>query len=291
MRPRSNDKSRHIALREQLQEAARRSPASLDQEASKYVTRAFQRLGTELLFQSGVGTACDVLMQAASLRACTSNPWPPDVAERLRKVCSYLYWNARFNSAAGEPRTDSPDFVVDTPSTAIEVSHWACFLDYSFGDATRARWLAGDLLGYHAGGSIRIPSAEHDGEFLALFEVLARAIADERWPSLSEALGPYKALIEARTNQVAFEAALGDVLDLRMARACGYPQVDAERAIRGMQRESYLMEAIGFALIPAELWAIQALTRRIDGHEVKNQGAHPWLSSLTFGPPPSLLPV
>ncbi|MCX7062868.1 MAG: hypothetical protein NTZ11_18525 [Gammaproteobacteria bacterium] len=290
MRPKSTDKSRAQALKEQLHEAQSRSSERLDERASRDIAEALSNADIEDRLQSCVGTAANVLLQAASLRNCLL-PSPPDVSARLRQLCSYLFGIARLNKAMALPVTDGPGTTVDCPVTAIDVSHWACFLDYSFGDAMRGRWLAGEMLRYHAGGSIRIPSAEHDGEFRALFGVLCEAIHAESWPTLPDALGPYKRLIECRGDQAAFDAALTDVLDLRMARACGYPQVDATKALRGMEREGYVMEAIAFALRPAELWVIQELTKRIDGIGLALCGTHPWLASPTFAPPRPLLPI
>ena len=78
--------------------------------------------------------------------------------------------------------------------------------------------MAAYLLGYVRGGTFRIPDPEMEADYLSLFEVL-QAIAHDAWPSpLPESLGPYRTLIQSRSEPLQFAAALVAVAVLRIAR-------------------------------------------------------------------------
>jgi hypothetical protein len=64
-------------------------------------------------------------------------------------------------------------------------------------------------------------------------------------------------------------------MDMRMARYCGYPDVDAPKRLH--DEDSNVISSLQHTVLLADLWAIQALTRRFDGIELSLDADHLWL--------------
>lgn len=150
-------------------------------------------------------------------------------------------------------------------------------------------WMAAYLAGYLDANAVTVPDPDQEPEYLALFRVLTATLLNDAWPaSLPKELGPYKALIESRGQPAQFAEALVAVADLRMARQCGYAQVDDARP-RGPYAAPSLMSKFAFIAMPAELWAIRAIVQKVDGYTVSLVADHPWLQA-GFAQPPASLP-
>jgi hypothetical protein len=53
-------------------------------------------------------------------------------------------------------------------------------------------------------------------------------------------------------------------------------------------QDTFIMAVFTYAAIPADLWAIQAMTRRFDGAELTLSGSHTWLQGPFMVPPPPI---
>jgi hypothetical protein len=292
MRPRSDPKSRAAAIRE-LKESRALQPTELEGQRL-YVIKTKAK-AAELLTTSSEpsGFLGGVAVNAFSLCAgslIVRDRWSDESLQNLSIAIELTEAIAQWHEAIGSPKHDTDEYTADNSGTLLAHSVWTAFLQAHLGQWERAKRMAAYLLGYVRGGAFRIPDPEMEADYLSLFEVLLRAIADDAWPTvLPESLGPYRALIQSRNEPVDFDAALVAVTDLRMARQCGYAQVNDARALPP-SAPPRLMGNFEFIAIPAELWAIQALASRLDGLTLGLDADHPWLRAGFAQAPDRALP-
>lgn len=293
MRPKSDPKTRAATIKD-LKAAPALQPTSLE----KWRQYAFESRAkaVELLANTSEpsgylgGVAMDAFrLCASSLVVCDG--WSEEALQDLSKAVEFTEAIAHWHEAIGSPKHDAEGYTADNSGTLLTHTVWTTFLLAHLGQWQRAQWLASYLLGYLRGGAFRIPDPEMEADYLSLFDVLLRTIADDAWPTeLPPSLGPYLALLEARLDSAPFAAALVAVADLRMARRCGYAQVDAPRPLPPSSPPR-LMGNFEFSTMPTELWAIRALTQRLDGFTPSLDAEHPWLRAGFAQPPQLPLPA
>jgi hypothetical protein len=290
MRPTSDPKTRAATLKKLLSEpgVGPESMARQEEYAAEDRQKALDGLAEGVVHIAGYGAA---LFGLASRRLLAADQWGADIAARVAAGMEYMRLVARYHAAVGSPKTDrEAGRKVDTPDTALNYTIWTAFLDAHFGRWDEAQWLAEYLLGYLHGGDVRVPSSTDDAEYFALSKFLIRALAENKWPlDVPAELGPYRQLLQGRRDATAVADALVKVADLRMARAQGYAQVDDARPI-GPYAAPLLMSNYLFVAVPAELWAIKALARRLDGIDLNLDADHPWLRAGFMQAPNTPLP-
>lgn len=292
MRPKSDLKSRVAAIKE-LKALRALQPAELEgrrQYAASTRARAIALLANT---SEPSGFLGGVAMNA--FRLCASSlivrdGWSEEASQDLSTAIEFTEAIARWHEAIGSPKHDTDEYTADNSGTLLAHSVWTTFLLAHLGQWDRAKWMATYLLGYVHGGAFRIPDPEMEADYLSLFGVLLQAIADSAWPTLPESLGPYRALIQFRDEPSQFAATLVAVADLRMARQCGYAQVDDARGLPP-SAPPRLMGNFEFIAMSAELWAIRALAQRLDGLTLSLNAEHPWLGAGFAQPPQAPLPT
>lgn len=293
MRPKSDPKSRAAAVKELKGSRALQLHELEEQRQYAIKTRS---KASELLATSSEpsGFLGRVAMNAFSMCAgslIVRDCWSEEALQDLSAAIAFTEAIAQWHEAIGSLKYDTDEFTADNSGTLLAHSVWTAFLLAHLGEWERARRLAAYLLGYVHGRAFRIPDPEMEADYLSLFEVLLQAIAEDAWPKvLPESLGPYRALIQSRTEPAQFAAALVAVADLRMARQCGYAQVDDARGLPP-SAPPRLMGNFEFIAMPAELWAICALTHRLEGFTPSLDAEHPWLRAGFAQPPQGTLPA
>jgi hypothetical protein len=292
MRPKSDPKSRAAAISD-LRESRALQPAEVEGRrlyAIKTKAKAAELLATS---SEPSGFLGGVAVDAFSLCAgslIVRDGWSDESLQNLSMAIELTEAIAQWHEAIGSPEHDTDEYTADNSGTLLAHSVWTTFLLAHLGQWERAKRMAAYLLGYVRGGAFRIPDPEMEADYLSLFEVLLLAIADDVWPTvLPESLGPYRALIQSRNEPTDFDAALVAVTDLRMARQCGYAQVNDARALPP-SAPPRLMGNFEFIAMPAELWTIQALASRLDGLTVSLDAEHPWLRAGFSQAPDRALP-
>lgn len=288
MKPLSNDKSRALALKALLADRERGGTVEFWESA---VRRDRAAALSDIVDADGWPSA-DVPslgwleLELAGLHGA-SEGWQPHVIHKLSAACEYLWLNARYRDALGLPTVDGPDFVADGGHARVLDTTWAALLYAHSGLWERAAWLGRYVHGYLTSPSLRCVSDEEDREYADLLRLLTRAMAVGAWPAEFPAtLGPYQRWLDARLDRAEAEAALHAVLDMRMARYHAYRDVDWPKRQKPSQ-DSYIMGGFTCNAIPAELWAIRALTQRFDGVELSLTDTHPWLAApfMAVAPP------
>lgn len=293
MRPRSDPKIRLAAIRD-LKAARSLQPGEL-KVRREAALRTKARAAT-LLYEddkpSGFlgGVAQDSFSLCAS-SLIVNDAWTDDALLDLATGLAFVEMIAMWHERVGSPKQDiEGKYTADASNTVLAHSVWTAFIRSHLGQWDQAKWMAKYLQGYLQSGAFRVPDSEMEADYLGLFGVLLQAIVDDAWPSeLPAALGPYRTLIATRADASEFARALVSVADLRMARQLGYAQVDDSQPLPPTAPPG-LMGKYEFIAIPAELWAIQALARRLDGLKLCLDADHPWLRAGFAQPPDRALP-
>lgn len=294
MRPKSDPKSRAAAIKD-IKAARALQPSELEarwQYALKTKEKAAALLAgsTEPSGFLG-GVARDAFsLCASSLIVCDA--WSDGALRDLSTAMEFTEVIAQWHELASSPKHDiDGEYTADASNTILAHSVWTAFIRAHLGQWDQAKWMAKYLQGYVKGSAFRVPDPQMGGDYLKLFGLLLQVMTNEAWPaSLPTGLGPYQELIEARRDPVRFAQALVAVADLRMARQLGYAQVDDVRGVPPSAPPS-LMGKFEFIAMPAELWAICVIVRRLEGLELSLVADHPWLRAGFAQPPAAPLPV
>lgn len=283
MKPKSTHASRRSALKELMNRAINQDRDWQVSEVCKYHNKALVKFdGVEV--EAAIGTAVSCTHELLAYDLCREG-WSSGVVDQLRRFLSYAYLNARAGQAMGCIKADTAEWVADHAGVALVNTHWTCWLLAITHDWAKARWLASYLLQFYDAGGLRNPEVD-DRPYYQVFRLLLEAIRDEHWPiTFTDELGVYQDLLIRRTDVTAASAALGRVMDVRMARYNGYPDVDAGKRISSSQEN--VIGCLQHTALPADIWVIQALTRRFDGVEMSLEGEHPWLQAIFMKPPPA----
>lgn len=293
MRPKSDPKSRTAAIKE-LKALRALQPTELERRRQYAIS--IRTKAAELLAASSEpsGYLGGVAMNAYWLCAgslIVRDGWSDDALQDLSTAIEFAEAIAQWHEAIGSPKHDTDEYTADNSGTLLAHSVWTTFLLAHLGQWEHAKRMAAYLLGYVRGGAFRIPDPEMEADYLSLFDVLLQAIAGDAWPTaLPDSLGPYRTLIQSRGTPSQFASALVAVADLRMARQCGYAQVDDARGLPS-SAPPRLMGNFEFIAMPAEIWAIRALTHRLDGFTPSLDVEHPWLRAGFAQPPHGPLPA
>jgi hypothetical protein len=293
MRPKSDPKSRAAAIKD-LKASRALQPSELE-DRRQYALKTKEKAAALLADStepSGYlgGVARDAFSLCAS-SLIVGDAWSDGALRDLTTAMEFTEVIARWHEAAGSPKQDTDNYTADASNTVLAHSVWTAFIRAHLGQWDRACWMAKYLLGYIKGRAFRVPDPQMEGDYLALFGLLLQVMTDEAWPAaLPAGLGPYQELIEARRDPVRSARALVAVADLRMARQLGYAQADDARGLPPSAPPS-LMGKFEFIAMPAELWAIRAIARRLDGLELSLDADHPWLRAGFAQPPAAPLPA
>ena len=293
MRPKSDPKTRLATIKD-----LRASPALRPHEVDDAKHHALLRrekaavLLTERSEPSGyLGSVARDGFSFAARYLIIADGWDAGSMSELAKGLAFAEVVAQWHQRIGSLKFSDDKHVADNSSTLLTQSVWAAFIWAQHGDWARARWMAEYLLGYFESGALEVPSVETENDYRTLFLLLLQTLRNDAWTeTIPPTLGPYKELIEARYDPDRFTKALVAVADLRMARSCGYAQVDDARAF-GPYAPPRLMGSFEFVAIPAELWAIRALSERLDGLSLNLDADHPWLRVGFAQPPTAPLPT
>lgn len=293
MRPKSDPKSRLNTIKDLRTAPAVKSYATGG--ANQYALERRENAAAKLLVSdrpSGyLGSVGREAFATAASHLIISDSWNPDALSDLSRGLAFIELIARWHQCIGSSKHSDETHDADNSATVLKQSVWAAFIWAHLGDWDRARWMAEYLLGYFASGAVRVPSEETENDYRSLFVLLLQTLRDEAWPStFSTTLGPYKELIEARHDPDRFAQALVATADLRMARQCGYAQVNDARSF-GPYAPPPLMGSVEFVAMPAELWAIRALAQRLDGMSLNLDADHPWLRAGFAQAPSGPLPA
>lgn len=288
MKPLSNDKSRAKALKDFLADGAGRSIEHMERFAQECRDRCLTGIVDDEGYPSGFFPGAGWQELDIAAHAAARGGWQASGVHRLDAATEYLWLNARSLDAIGAPKVDGPDYVADSGSSALLQTIWTALLYAHSSHWDRAAWLGSYLHGYLTGPDLRCVSNVEDLEYADLLRLLMEALAQGRWPaSFPASLGPYQRWLEQRLNPAGAEAALQGVLDMRMARYHNYRDVDWPKPQRPSQ-DTFIMGVFTYVAIPAELWAVQAMTRRYDGVELTLAGGHPWLTAPFMSMPSSV---
>lgn len=233
-------------------------------------------------------TCGEDFFRLAASQLIAADQWGPESLLHTAAGMQYTSLVARFHKLDSSSGGNQQGFFA--ADTSFDYTLWTAFLHAHFCHWGEARWLGDYVLGYLESGDVRVPSSMDDAEYFALSKYLMQAMADDQWPAhIPDELGPYQQLLQNRNDPASVADALVKVADLRMARAQGYAQVDDVSPL-GPYAAPMLMSNFLFIAVPAELWAIKALTRRFDGIELSLDADHPWLRAGFMQPPNMQLP-
>lgn len=293
MRPKSDPKTRLATIKDLRASPALRPHAMDDAKHHALLRREKAAvLLAERSKPSGYlgGVAHDGFSFAARY-LIIADGWDAGSMSELAKGLAFAEVVALWHQRICTPKRSNEEYDADNTSTVLKQSIWATFVWAHQGDWAKARWMAEYLLSYFESGSVRVPSEETENDYRTLFASLLQALRDDAWPDVfPTTLGPYKELIETRHEPTRFAHALVATADLRMARSCGYAQVDDARGF-GPYAPPLMMGDFAFVAMPAELWAIRALSERLDGLSLNLDADHPWLRVGFAQPPTDSLPT
>ncbi len=242
---------------------------------------------------AAIGETGGVAVQAEIEFSLSRLKGEPTEFEKFRRAFAYRYWSVELTINERRireiPDTSRDDSLLETLS--MQGLSLACGLNW-FADWT-APYLANllrttDVQDYFA---FFLDTPAH-----FFFSTLQSVLVKRQWPLFNpeetQKAGMFGRILQCAGDKAAFEVALNDYCDYRVAQALGYAGIDAEKRRRPSQLES-IFDMMGWAKVfPVELFTLQYAYQISTGSDLSLESDHPLMhTALMSRPFPNLEPL